>query len=154
MKYKIGIVAVVAAIIIWTILVIRSDYSWSERIMDDKIKQGWTVVTTLDNFGDLIRPWTWVKTPITSIWFMRDDRITYVTQDIMAAQVLRVSYNYDKTEQDAYIELFDVKQNKSAILKRGVAIENVDIKGLEWIIFQKGTPGEKLLFYIKQRKGH
>ena len=51
---------------------------------------------------------------------------------IVIAPVLRVSYDYSKTEQEEYVEFFNITTGKSALPPENTPLEMVNSSTLEW----------------------
>lgn len=135
---------------VWVFFHARADYSWSEKMIEKKTAEGWTLAATQDNFGDLVRPWTWFKTPVTGLWFIRPQESRRFGS-VIAVPVLRVSYDYSKTEQGKHVEFFDIAKGRSAILAEDIPIEKVVLSQLQWVAYPPGTPGDKLIKYLQER---
>jgi hypothetical protein len=155
----------------------RADYTWAESVIRKKVSEGWTLAAT-DNHGDLVRAWTWIKPPVTGLWFTRPDDVWEILDDtepprgpIVYAPVLRVSYDYSKTELDECIEFFDLGAGRSAFLPVGRSTAdfvcppndafcektriNQDAdpwSELRWREYDPGTPGDKLIKHFQNRR--
>jgi hypothetical protein len=121
LKKALPILTGVLLVAIWIFFDASADYTWSEAVIRKKSSEGWTVAVAQDNFVDLARPWTWVKTPVTGLWFTRPAEMREILDDaepprgpIIFAPVLRASYDYSKTEQDEDLEFFDLGAGRSA----------------------------------------
>ena len=113
---------------------------------------GWMdLAATQENFADLIRPWTLFKTPITGLWFTKPNESRQLGS-IVVAPVLRVSYDYSKTEQKEYVEFFNITTGKSALPPENTALEMVNSSTLEWHDYPAETPGDKLMKYIQNTR--
>ena len=75
MNTKLQVLAGILIVGAWFYFDARSDYSWSNIVIKQKTEDGWTLAATQDNFGDLIRPWTLFKTPITGLWFTKPNEL-------------------------------------------------------------------------------
>jgi hypothetical protein len=154
MRNKLIVLGVVLLIGAWIFFDARSDYSWSEMIVEKKSAEGWTLAATQDNFVDLVRPWTWFNTPVTGPWFVKPEQLRRLDSSfIVIAPILRVSYDYSRTEQETYVECFDVANGKSAFLPESTPIESVSLSQLKWHDYPSGTPGDKLIKYIQKTSG-
>ncbi|RJP74028.1 MAG: hypothetical protein C4532_03275 [Candidatus Abyssobacteria bacterium SURF_17] len=149
MKRMAKVCAGLLVVAVWVFFHARADYSWSEKIIEKKTAEGWTLAATQDNFGDLVRPWTWFKTPVTGLWFIRQQESRRF-RSVIAVPVLRVSYDYSKTEQEEHVEFFDIAEGRSAILVEDMPIEKVVLSQLEWVAYPPGTPGDKLIKYMQE----
>lgn len=151
MKKYLTIIVGVLVVGAWIFFYDQSDYSWAELMTQKKTAEGWTLVATQDNFGDLARPWTWLKTPVTGLWFIKMIESRQLGS-IVLVPILRVSYDYSKTEQNEYFELFDVSKGNSAILEANVPIEKINFSTIEWNNYKDGTPGDKLIKYVQKAR--
>ena len=131
----------------------RVDYSWSELMIRKKTAEGWTLAATSDNYVDILSPWTLFKTPVTGLWFIKLNDLTQ-NGPFIAGSVLHISYDYSKTEQEEYIELFDIEKGKSAFLLKDTNIELYDPSSLEWNDYPPGSPGDKLIKFIQKNRSN
>ena len=152
MKTKLKVLAGVLIVGAWFFFDARSDYTWSEVMTQKKTVEGWTLAATQNNFADMIRPWTWFSTPVTGLWFTKPSE-SHQFGSIVIAPVLRVSYDYSKTEQEEYVEFFNIATGKSAFPPENTTPEKVNHASLEWHDYPAGTPGDKLIRYIQKMKG-
>ena len=152
MKTKLKGLAGVLIVGAWFFWDARSDYTWSDIMTQKMTAKGWTLAATQDNFTDLIRPWTWIKSPVTGLWFTKPSESRRIGP-VVIAPVLRVSYDYSRTEQGEYVELFNIATGKSAFPPHNTNPENINYASLEWRDYPAGTPGDKLNKYIQTMEG-
>lgn len=151
MKTKLKVLAGVLLVAVWFFYDARSDYTWSDIMTKKKTAEGWTLAATQDNFADLIRPWTWFKSPVTGLWFTKPQDFRQ-NGDILIAPILRVSYDYWKTEQEEYVQFFDISNRKSAFPPEKTPFEMVNVTELKWREYPAGTPGDLLIKYMQQAR--
>jgi hypothetical protein len=151
MKAKLAAVLGIVALSAWFVLGVRSDYSWADSITKRKTADGWTIAATQNNFADLVRPWTWFKTPVTGLWFTKPQEWRK-QGSIVVAPVLRISYDYSKTEQDEYLEIIDISTGKAAIPTNNKTFDITDPGPLDWHDYPAGSPGSKLVKYVQSIK--
>lgn len=151
MNTKLKVLAGILIVGAWFYFDARSDYSWSDIMIKQKTADGWTLAATQDNFADMIRPWTWFKTPITGLWFTKPNE-SHQLGSIVVAPVLRVSYDYSKTEQQEYVEFFNITTGKSAFPPVNTPVEVVNSSTLEWHDYPAGTPGDTPIKYIQNTR--
>lgn len=149
MKTKLKVLAGVLIVGAWFLWDARSDYTWSDIMTQKKTAEGWSLVATQDNFADLIRPWTWIKSPVTGLWFTKPSESRRIGP-VVIAPVLRVSYDYSITEQEEYVEFFNIDTGKSAFPPENTTPESINYASLEWHDYPAGTPGDKLIKYIQK----
>lgn len=152
MKTKLQVLAVILVVGAWFFFDARSDYTWSHVMIEKKTTEGWTLAATQDNFADMIRPWTWFNTPVTGLWFTKPSESRHVGP-MVVAPVLRVSYDYSRTEQEEYVELFNVTTGKCAFPPEDIPPDKIDYESLEWHDYPTGAPGDKLIKFFQQRRG-
>ena len=152
MKTKLQILAAVLIIGAWFMIDARSDYTWSDIVIQQKTAEGWTLIIKDDSFADAIRPWTWLNTPVTRLWFTKPSQSRHFGP-IVVAPVLSVSYDYSRTEQAEHVELFNVTTGKSAFLPQNITPDKINYEGLEWRDYPTGTPGDKIIIFFRQMKG-
>jgi hypothetical protein len=151
MKTKLKVLAGIVIVAAWFFFDARSDYMWSDIMTKKKTTEGWTLAATQDNFADLLRPWTWFKSPVTGLWFTKPQDMRQ-NGSIVVAPVLRVSYDYSKTEQEEYVEFFNLATGKSAFLPDKTPLEMVNMATLEWHEYPVGTPGDLLIQYMQKTR--
>jgi len=139
----------------------RSDYTWADRVKEEKLKEGWTLVFEQDNFASLSKPWTLFKTPVTGLWFVMDAETMPLLSNlnIYLSSVLYVRYDYSQTEESHYYELFDIERMKSAMLPAEnlemalTAVAKIPLDEFEWQNYEHGSPGSKLIDYHYSKYG-
>jgi hypothetical protein len=164
-----GLVAVLI-VAIWTFPGARADYVWAKNVIRERTSEGWTLAVTQDNYVSPVRPWTLFKAPVTGLWFARPGGTWEVLDDaerprgpIVFAPILHVSYDYDRTEAEEYVEFFDLATGKSAFAPHGTTLQDlvdagadfqrgVPLSGLQWREYDPGTPGEKLTRYFQNQR--
>ena len=147
MKY-LKVIAVIAAISLWIIYSARSDYKWADLIVEQETTKGWTIVYKQDNFADLTLPWTWIKAPVTGLWFINDVHTKKLNRDIYIIHTLRVSYDYSKTDKEESLELVNVKTRESAFLNTEQDLSTLNVSKLKWHRYELGTPGCRIIQYV------
>lgn len=137
------IIAIVAGILGWIYISARADYLWADKIIDHATSEGWELIVKQDNFGSLILPWTWIKNPVTGLWFI-DKAVTQEIQPgIYQIRILRASYDYSKTETETYIEFVNIEKRETAFNAPGKKLSE-----LRWFKFEPGTPIDQITDYV------
>lgn len=129
---------------------IQPDYNWARKIIEKKSNEDWILVTQKES-GDLIKPWTWFKTPITSLWFAKRNDILRIDSAIIAGHVYSISRIDDKTEGAEYFELFNSEEYGSHILNKPDDLNSVKFDQIKWTNHKKGTPGGDLIDYFSSK---
>lgn len=150
MKY-LKVIAIIGAISLWVFFSARSDYKWADLILEQETPKGWAIVYKQDNFADLTLPWTWIKTPVTGLWFINDAHTKKQNQDIYLIHTLRVSYNYSKTDREEYFELVNIKTSESVFLDPEQGLLALNASNLKWDKYEPGTPGDKIIQYVAKK---
>ncbi len=150
MKY-LKVIAIIGAISLWVFFSARSDYKWADLIVEQETPKGWAIVYKQDNFADLTLPWTWIKTPVTGLWFIIDAHTKKQNQDIYLIHTLRVSYNYSKTDREEYLELVNIKTSESAFLDPKQDLSALNASNLKWHKYEPGTPGDQIIQYVAKK---
>lgn len=147
MKY-LKVIAIVGAISLWVFFSAKSDYEWADLIIKEETPKGYTIVYKQDNFGDIVIPWTWIKTPVTGLWFINDSHSKKLNQDIYLIHTLHVSYDYSRTDKKQCWELVNTKTGESAILDPKQDLSDINTSKLKWHKYAVGTPGYQIIQYI------
>ena len=150
MKY-LKVIAIFVAISLWVFFSARSDYKWADLIVKQETPKGWAIVYKQDNFVDLTLPWTWIKTPVTGLWFINDAHTKKINQEIYLIHMLRVSYNYSKTDKEESLELVNVKTHESAFLEQEQDLSTLNVSKLKWHKYEPNTPGEQIIQYVVKK---
>ena len=147
MKEKLQLLAVGLLVVCWFCYQAYSDYSWSENVIRNKTAEGWTLAVSQDNYGSLLHPWTWLKTPVTGLWFIKPAMLRKFKSTIVTP-VLNVQYDYEETNAEVNIQFFDL-MGKSAFITENVSLENVNFDELKWHTFPPESPGQLLINQIE-----
>lgn len=153
MKNTLKVLGAVLLIGAWIFFDAKSDYAWSELIINKKTSEGWTLAAKRES-GDFALTWTWFKLPVTGLWFTKPEQTRHLGS-VVIAPILSVSYEHSITEQQEYVELFDLASGKTAILPGNSPIEMAQFSKLKWSDFRhfpSGTPGDQLVKYIQNTK--
>ena len=151
MKTKLKVPVGVLIVGAWFFWDARSDYTWSDILTQKKTAEGWTLAATQET-SDLILPWTWIKSPVTGLWFTKPSESRRIGS-VVIAPILRVSYDYSKTEQKEYVEFFNIATGKSAFPPQDATPENTNYASLKWHDYPAGTPGDNLIKCIQKMEG-
>lgn len=127
----------------------RADYQWAKRQVAEKSAHGWVLAASIDNFIDPTRPWTWFKTPVTGLWFVKTRAQTAVTPDVYVFPQLRLRYDYNDVEEEETLTAFNIRTHKSAYLPSDAPVGNLDLSSLEWRSFEPNTPGDQLQKFVE-----
>lgn len=125
-----------------------SDYKWADLIVKQETPKGWVIVYKQNNFMDLTLPWTWIKTPVTGLWFIKDTHTQKLNQDIYLIHTLRVSYDYSRTERDESFEIVNIKTSESAFIDTDQDLSTLNVNNLKWYKFDSDTPGNQIIQYM------
>ncbi len=145
------VIAIIGVISLWVFFSARPDYKWADLIVEQEIPKGWTILYEQNNFADLTLPWTWIKTPVTGLWFINNAYTKKINQKIYLIHTLRVSYDYSKTDREESLELVNVKMNESAFLDPEQELSTLDASKLKWHRYEPGTPGDQIIQYVVQK---
>jgi hypothetical protein len=142
--------AIGAAITGWVAWTIYSDYHWAAATEREKSSAGWVVAAKGGNLIDLIRPWTIIRQPIDSLWFVRPNDITTVSADIVFVQALTVTQQRDSVLGSEYLarELVNCSNRTDSFLADKDPLENLDLNKLQWHSLDTGTPGAQLIDFV------
>jgi hypothetical protein len=150
MKKTFVALGVILIIGLWVYLDSRSDYTWAQRIIDKEYSDGWALAARNNNFVDPFHPWTLFNAPVTGLWFVRPNEIQSTgTSDVVVLDVLRVSYDYSRTERESYVEYINIKNGTSAYLSSKPNAKAVVQLDLTWTRFPVGTPGDDLIKFVQ-----
>lgn len=145
------VVAVLGAISLWVFLSAWSDYKWADLIVEKETPKGWTIVHKQDNLVNPTSPWTWIKSPVTGLWFINDARTKQLDQGIYLIHTLRVSYDYIKTDKEEYLELVNVNTRELAFLAPEQDLSTLNASTLKWHKYENGTPGDETIQYVVKK---
>ena len=148
MKEKLQLLALGLLVVGWFCYQAYSDYSWSENMIRNKTAEGWVLAVSQDNYaGPPLHPWTWFKTPVTGLWFIKPGMLRKFKSTIVTP-VLNVQYDYSETDEKVNIKFFDL-MGKSAFLPENVSLKNVNFDDLKWYTFPPKSPGQLLINAIE-----
>ena len=150
MKY-LNVIAIIGAISLWVFFSARSDYMWADLIVEKETPKGWAIVYKSDNFSDLTQPWTWIKTPVTGLWFINDSHTKKISQEIYLIHTLRVSWDYTKTDKEESLELVNVKTSELALLDPEQDLSTLNANKLKWHKYKPGTPGDQIIQFVVKK---
>jgi hypothetical protein len=143
MKQLLFKILVTLIIIGWFSISALADYTWSEKIIKQKNKDGWTVAATNDNLVDITHPWTIIKTPITTIAFLKTENIK-INNDIRTTEILWVEYyKLSSTREEISPKIYNCDTRKSAYISK-----SIDIHDLSWKDPIPETPGDQITNFI------
>lgn len=116
MRKKIIIIGVIVGVLFLIFLKIKADYSWADKTMRDWKRNGYVVLSSLDNYADIMAPWTLFSTPTTSIWFAKKDQIE-TSYCYLVIPTVHLQYRYyEGVESSAYYLLYNFISHQDAIL--------------------------------------
>jgi len=95
-----------------TYMDVRADYDWAPSYITRARATGWQLLATRSNATDLVRPWTWFWTPVTSLWFVRTDRLVAYDSARVGLPVLAAHWDFDHTEEFRSFVAVDVGKNR------------------------------------------
>jgi hypothetical protein len=144
MKY-LKVAAIVGIVSLCVFFWARSDYRWADLAIRQETPNGWNLIHREDNLADLFLPWTWIKAPVTGLWFIADAQTQRLNQQIYTAHILRVSYDYSKTDREELMQLVNVQTKESAFLKTKQELLASDINAIKWHKHEPGTPGDAII---------
>ncbi len=147
MKY-LKVIVIISAIFLWVFFSARSDYRCADLIVEQETPEGWTIIYKQDYFSDLTLPWTWIKTPVTGMWFINNAHTKKINQEIYLIHTLRVSYDYSQTDKEESFELVNTKTRESAFLDPEQDLSALNISKLKWYKYEPGTPGYQIIHYV------
>nr|VFJ78877.1 MAG: hypothetical protein BECKFW1821C_GA0114237_12084 [Candidatus Kentron sp. FW] len=150
MKY-LKVIGIIGAISLWVFFSARSDYKWADLIVEQETSKGWAIAYRQDNFADLTLPWTWIKTPVTGLWFINDTHTQKINSEIYLIHTLRVSYDYSKTDKEESLELVNVKTRESVFLDTEQDLSALSANKLKWHKYDPGTPGDQIIQYVVKK---
>lgn len=145
------VIAIIGAISLWVFFSARSDYTWADLIVEQESPKGWAIIYKQDNFADLTLPWTWIKTPVTGLWFINDAHTKKISPEIYLIHTLRVSYDYSKTDKEESLELVNVKTSKSTFLDPKQDLSSFNVNNLKWHKYDPGTPGDQIIQHVVKK---
>lgn len=129
---------------------IRPDYNWAQKIIEKKSNEDWILITQTES-GEIIKPWTWFKTPITNLWFAKRNDILRIDSTIIAGHVYSISRIEEKTEGVEYFELFNKSEYGSHIVTKPDDLNSIKFEEIKWTKHRKGTPGGDLIDYFSSK---
>ena len=142
------VIIIAGAIFIWLFFAARSDYEWADAIIEQETDKGWTIVVQQDNFIDIMLPWTWVKTPVTGLWFIESSHTRKLNRGVYLIHILRVSYDYSQTDREESWELINIRTEGSKFIDSPQHLSTIDIGKLQWHKYEVGTPGYQIIQYM------
>lgn len=125
---------------------VRADYVWSDSIIKKKQAEEWQVAYTSDKLIGITSPWSFFKTPITQVTFVKPSEMDFYN-DLAVADVLRVNYNYSTTREVHVVQAFDCKQNRKALIPED-ATKDYDRSKLKWETYGPDEPGARVLQFV------
>jgi hypothetical protein len=117
-KEAMPLVAAACYVVGCNVLDARADYDWAPAIAAKVAPEGWTPVASRANFVDITRPWTIVKTPTTTLFFVARAKRRVYTQNLIGIPVLFATWDYSKTEQFGYFCAANSQYHKLATIWR------------------------------------
>lgn len=142
------IIVIVSAVSLWVFFSARSDYQWADLIIEQETLKGWTVIAKQDNFADITVPWTLIKTPVTGLWFIKNNHKQKLNKEIYLIHTLYVSYDYSRTDKEESLWLVNIKTRESAFLDPTQDPSTLNINKLKWYKFEAGAPGFQIIQYM------
>jgi len=133
---------------IWLGIIATRDYKWAAGRTRDMTSQGWSPAATSNNSVSVTHPWTIVHAPVTLIWFMKPEEAVAVSSGVYLIPQLRVRYDYDDTETEELLALYDLDKSRHTALAPESRLEEIDLSSLTWYTPQPGTPGEDLMQFV------
>jgi hypothetical protein len=118
-------------------------YHWASEAMRIASANGWTRISSSDNYSDPVQPWTLFRQPVNMMVFTKPEEIRLLPDNIVAAPTLwmhnRRLVDNGEDHQTWYV----------ASCTRGeiaaVDSSTVDQKDLVWRKTTIGTPGQDLM---------
>ncbi len=136
-------ISLVAIAIVWFGYPIYGEYRWAGSVTRERSRDGWVLAAKLGNLTDLTRPWTIVRQPIDSLWFIRPDEIVGLSANLRFVQTLSVRQREDSVL--GYESLSDNVVNCSnrtmTSLDKSDDLSHLDLNRLQWNKFDAATPG-------------
>jgi len=128
------------------------DYSWADRVKSEVSGSGLKLVYEQDNHGSLERPWTWIKTPVTSLWYVDLEGMGQISDEIAVVRTVRISYNFGKPETTTSYELVDRSTGRSHILRSTpLTVDDLPkerFEDLKWHKYADDTPGIAIVDFV------
>ena len=127
------IIGVISAVLVWFGLAAKSDYTWSQLIIEKELKNGWVVGSTQANLIDITHPWTIFKQPIIGIAFVKPSEFVLIGDGYIFAKTLWVNYEYMyRTKKNTFQEVYDCKNKRTAFVESSVSVNQIDLAKLDW----------------------
>src|SRR5579862_7222413 len=147
-------ISLVAIGIVWLCVPIYGDYHWTGSVTREKSRDGWVVAAKLGNLIDLTRPWTIVRQPIDSLWFIRPDEIVGLSANLRFVQALSVRQQKDTVlgYESLSDDIVNCSDRTMAYLDKSDDISNLDLDRLKWTKFDATTPGAQEVNFVCRSK--
>lgn len=128
----------------WIWLEARADYHWANDMISDASSEGWVVSATSDNYVVPTHPWTIFKQPISSVWFIKPERVWKLENGLIVASELHFNYDgMERTEKEFSTVIIDCKNKKHAFTNEIRTIGELNMKNLLWGDIKPHSPGEQ-----------
>lgn len=151
MKKVLSALVPVVAILIWLSLAAISDYKWHEVKINEKTKQGWVVVSKLNNLVDITHPWTIFKQPVIHVWFINNN-IKNIDSSLSFVEILSVeNEDFATTNENITYNIIDCTNKKYAYIKsKEYKLE--DLYKLDWHAGNPGKTDSEIIEYVCKLK--
>jgi len=147
MKKVLSAIITITAILIWIALAAISDYTWHEVKINEKTKQGWVVISKLNNLIDITHPWTIFKQPIVHIWFINNN-IVNIDGSLYFVEILSVeNEDFSTTKENIVYNIIDCNTKKYAYIS-GKEYKLEDLNKLDWHPGNPGMPDSEIIEYL------
>lgn len=142
LKY-LKVIAILGAISLWLLFSVKPDYEWANLTINEETPKGYTIIYK-QHSGSIVEPWTWIKSPVTALWFINDSHSKKLNQHIYLIHSLRVS----RTEKVQNWELVNIKTGESAFINPEQDLSDLNASKLKWHKYAVGTPGNQIIQYV------
>ena len=154
MKNKLKIIIIIFIVVLWSIYQVNKEYSWSDDIISQHIRSGWTVAKTT-RIGSIELPWTWFKPPIRQIWFIDQHNLIKISKDLIIIPVRYYYLSYGshfiiyslETESDEYRQIIDCFNKRFVIPNERIDLNDINstLSKLKWHTMENGSASYKIM---------
>ena len=119
---------------------IRSDYTWAQDVVEHESKDGWVLVNTLDNTISLTSPWTIIKTPTSTVFFVKRDSVKKIDNQYLQVDELIVSNpDFSGTKRSEIASVLDCRNVRRG--SRDQEIDNTEqAEQIKWHEYESDSP--------------
>ena len=136
---------------LWVGFYAYRDYHFAPATTARLTADGWTLAASSANYVWPWHPWTLVRTPVTTLWFMRFHQAKRISPGVISVPELRVVYNYGPIESEENLSIYDLRNSRQTVVPPGTSAANIDLTQLKWFRPEPGTPGEHLMNYVRAK---